>query len=279
MRSVPLTSSLTVRVLMPVLALLLALTGCAGGAYSNKEPALGDRIGTLGVAGSQVFLNGNRALGGEAIRVGDTITTGNASSGLIEFADGGLFQLDQNTDPIFLVKRLQSGFCILARILRGQVFVDKQQFCIDSPALDAINNSRINIRVTAQQTGITVLQGSVSVERPQAARILAGQQYVMNLREVARMRQLDPAELLETVRWRNNYTFAGWCCKEQQVYPSDREQCGTGRFSFDRALLEAQCKPRETPRIEFPFVLPKYPGHRSPAPTTPTVPPARNSSD
>lgn len=248
-----------------LLGLLLALTGCAGGIY-NKEPALGDRIGTLGVAGSQVFLNGNRAFGGEAIRVGDTVTTGNASSGLIEFADGGLFQLDQDTDPIFLVKRLQSGFCILSRILRGQVFVDKQQFCIDSPALDAINNSRINIRVTAQQTGITVLQGNVNVVRPQAARILAGQQYVMNLRGVARMRQLDPAELLETVRWRNNYTFAGWCCKAQQVTPSDREQCGTGRFSFDRALLETQCRPRDPPQFDFGFGLPM---HSRPRPTAP----------
>jgi len=265
MRSVPVTSPFTVL----LLGLLLALTGCAGGAYSNKEPALGDRIGTLGVAGTQVFLNGTRAFGGEAIRVGDTVTTGSASSGLIEFADGGLFQLDQDTDPIFLVKRLQSGFCILSRILRGQVFIDKQQFCIDSPALDAINNSRINIRVSAQQTGITVLQGNVSVVRPQAARVLAGQQYVMNLRGVARMRQLDPDELLETVRWRNNYTFAGWCCKAQQVTPSDREQCGSGSFSFDRAALETQCTPRSEPRFDFDFGRPLYP-HRRPPP-----PPAR----
>jgi hypothetical protein len=254
-----------------LLALLLALGGCAGGVYHSREPVAGERIGTLGVAGSNVFLNGQRALGGEAIRVGDTVTTGNASSGLIEFADGGVFQLDQDTDPVFLVKRLQSGFCILARILRGQVFVDKQQFCIDSPALDAINNSRINIRVTAQQTGITVLQGNVSTLRPQAARILAGQQYVMNLRGVARMRQLNDAELADTVRWRNNYTFAGWCCKQQQVYPSDREQCGGGSFSFDRAGLEAQCKPRETPRIDFDFGRPMYPRPRPP--TRPTQQP------
>jgi hypothetical protein len=252
-----------------MLALLVALGGCAGGSYSQREPAAGERIGTLGVAGSQVFLNGKRAVGGEPIRVGDTVTTGSASSGLIEFSDGGLFQLDQNTDPVFLVQRLQSGFCILARILRGQVFVDKQQFCIDSPALDAINNSRINIRVTAQQTGITVLQGNVSVERPQAARILAGQQYVMNLRGVARMRQLSDAELAETVRWRNNYTFAGWCCKQQQVYPSDREQCAGGSFSFDRAGLEAQCRPRSEPRFDFDFGRPLYPRQRQPAPQQP----------
>ena len=251
-----------------MLALLLALGGCAGDVYNSHEPGPGARIGTLGVAGSNVFLNGQRARGGEAIRVGDSVTTGSASSGLIEFTDGGLFQLDQDTDPVFLVKRLQSGFCILARILRGQVFVDKQQFCIDSPALDAINNSRINIRVTAQQTGITVLQGNVSTLRPQATRILAGQQYVMSLRGVGRMRQLSEAELAETLRWRNNYTFSGWCCRQQQVAPSDREQCGSGQFSFDRAGLEAQCRPRSEPRIDLDFGRPRYPRQRSPAPDT-----------
>ncbi|GAO35409.1 hypothetical protein SCT_0795 [Sulfuricella sp. T08] len=251
-----------------MLGLLFALGGDAGGANSQREPAMDERIGTLGVAGSQVFLNGTRALGGEAIHVGDTVTTGNASSGLIEFSDGGLFQLDQNTDPIFLVKRLQSGFCILAKILSGQVFVDKQPFCIDSPALDAINNSRINIRVTPQQTGITVLSGSVTVVRPESARILVSQQYIMTLQGEARTRQLSERELMEMLRWRKNYTFTGWCCKDQQVTHSDREQCGTAQFSFDRVLLEAKCRARDSPRFDLDFGLPMYPRHRPTEPPT-----------
>lgn len=260
MRSLQATSPFVVL----VLGLLIALAGCAGGAYGKREPVPGGRIGTLGVSGSNVFLNGNRARGGEPVRVGDSVTTGASSSGMIEFADGGIFQLDQDTDPIFVVKRLQAGFCILARIFQGQVFVDKQQFCIESPALDAINNSRINIRVTPQQTGITVLEGSVSVSRPQAMRILASHQLIMTRQGEARVRELSERELAEVVRWRKNYTFSGWCCKDSKVYPSDRGQCSAGGFSFDRALLEAQCKPRDEPRFNFDFGLPMGGRHRPP---------------
>jgi hypothetical protein len=76
---------------------------------------------------------------------------------------------------------------------------------------------------------------------------------------------LNPAELSDIVRWRNNYTFSGWCCKQQQqVYPSDREQCSAGGFSFDRAQLEAQCRPRDEPRFNFDFGLPMGGRHRPP---------------
>lgn len=260
MKSLPAPAPLT----LLMLALLLALAGCAGGLYGNREPAPGMRIGTLGVSGSNVFLNGKRARGGEPLRVGDTVSTGTSSSGMIDFANGGVFQLDQDTDPIFVVKRLQAGFCILARIFRGQVFVDKQQFCIETPALDAINNSRINIRVTPRQTGIIVLAGNVSVSRPQAMRIVASQQLIMTLQGEGRVRALGERELADSVRWRKNYTFSGWCCKDSKVYPSDREQCSAGGFSFDRALLEAQCRPRDEPRFNFDFGLPIGGRHRPP---------------
>lgn len=65
-------------------------TASAGGSPS-KMPETGDNIGVLGVSGPNVFLNGKQAQNGDLVKLGDTITTGKNSSGLIDFNDGGFF--------------------------------------------------------------------------------------------------------------------------------------------------------------------------------------------
>ncbi len=257
-----------------VLGLLLAAAGCA----VKHEPLPGERIGTLGVSGTNVFLNGRQARGGEPVKVDDTITTGAGSSGMIEFTDGGIFQLDENTDPIFVVKRLQAGFCILARIFSGQAYVDKQEFCIETPALDAINHSRINILITPQQTGLTVFEGSVDVSRPQAIRLLPSQRITMTpLGEDVRVRTLSRQELAESIGWRNSYAFSGYCCRDYQVSPSPQGQCSPQDFSFDRELLESRCRPPDQPRFRFNIF--GRPGYDRRSPAQPSAPSSVGTSD
>jgi FecR protein len=247
--------------LFAFLALSLCFADCAGQPY--REPGKGDRIGVLGVSGSNVSHNDRRAKGGETVRVGDTVTTGEDSSAIIDFDDGGFFQLDENTDPLFVVQRLQSGFCILIRMLKGQAFVDKQRFCIETPALDAASGSRINIRVTPKHTGIVVLQGNVSVSRPLEMRVKSGQQVSMDIGDKPQMRNLSERELARFVRWRDNYTFLGWCCTDNKVHSADHEQCPAGSFSFDKVPLEERCVPRFEPSSPIDFGLPVLRPHRS----------------
>ncbi|MEQ1602034.1 MAG: hypothetical protein HOP04_13925 [Methylophilaceae bacterium] len=224
---------------------------------ATKIPETGDTIGILGVSGSNVFLNGERAQNGALVKVGDTITTGQNSSGLVDFTSGGFFQLDENTDPIFLVKRLSEGVCIFIRIFKGQSFLDKQDFCIESPVLEAISHSQINIIVTTQQSGITVLKGNVAMVRPQPVRVKAGQRIIVHKQDGISLKSLSEPQLADIVRWRNNYTFQGWCCADNKLHSSDRNQCTTGNFSFNKAQLERSCAPRsESPNIRFNLPLP-----------------------
>jgi hypothetical protein len=258
---------ITLRHFLFVLAASLA-GACAPLPDTHQQPETGEVIGTLGVSGPNVFNNGKRAQNGDPVRLGDTITTGQNSSGIIEFHSGGFFQLDENTDPIFLLKRLQKGICVVARIFSGQAFVDKQEFCIETPALDAVNNSQINIRVQAQLTGLTVLKGNVSLTRPSAAHVRAGQQAIVTEKGEVRLRRLSDAQLRETVRWRDSYTFHGWCCVDGRLVAADRDQCPAS-FSFDQTRLEKRCAPRsETPRLHFDFGLP-IPRGSKPKPTPP----------
>ncbi len=220
-------------------------------------------IGMLGVAGSNVTLNTKPASSGTPVYVGDRVATGPASSAIIDFTDGGYFQLDQNTDPLFVIERLQAGICILAHLLVGQVFVEKREFCLETPDIQAINNSEINVQVTGNRTVLTVVRGKVLLLRPSGAPITTAQQLTASQqKQLATVRNVSSDELAELVRWRGGYRFQGWCCRDGKLSQSDRSDCATRGFSFNRQLLEKSCTDN-SPSLDFGEIFRRQrPSHR-----------------
>lgn len=204
----------------------VALAGC-------ELPPQRTQIGILGTSGTEVFVNQQRVATGTAIYENDDVSTGPNSSAIIDFVGGGFFQLDQNTDPVFSWQLVEGVRCIVARILSGQVYVDKAEFCLSTPAADVVSGSQINVRVTAQQSTVTLLQGRVTGTRPRTPPLVPGQEMVADAGQpTARIRQLNQAALTERIAWSGRYRFQGWCQDQNQVKPSFRDQCDPRNFSF-----------------------------------------------
>ena len=131
------------------------------------------------------------------------------------------------------------------RILVGEAFLDKQNFCFESPLLEAVSHSRINIHVIPQETEVTVVKGNVGVVRPAQSRsVKAGQKFGVTKDGKVMFDDLSESQITETVSWRNNFTFQGWCCTDNKLHLSDRDQCTAGNFSFNKTLLGRSCAPK-----------------------------------
>jgi len=243
---------------------LAAVAGCA------VPPQQREQIGVLGTSGSEVFVNHQRVASGTTIYSNDNVSTGPNSSAIIDFSVGGGFlQLDENTDPVFSWDLVEGVRCIFARILSGQVYVDKAEFCLATPAADVVSGSRINVQVTAQQSVITLLQGSLRGTRPRTPTLAPGQEMIADIRETnARIRSLNRTVSSERVAWLARYRFQGWCQTENQVRPSFRDECNASNFSFAPSQPAAPTTPDVFPqRDRGPVLLP--PRRSSPPPPPP----------
>jgi len=242
----------------------VALAGC-------ELPPQRTQIGILGTSGTEVFVNQQRVANGTAVYENDDVSTGPNSSAIIDFAEGGgFFQLDQNTDPVFSWQLVEGVRCIFARILSGQVYVDKAEFCLSTPAADVVSGSQINVRVTAQQSTVTLLQGRVTGTRPRTPPLVPGQEMVADAGQPnARIRTLTPAALTERVVWAGRYRFQGWCQDQNQSKPSFRDQCDPRNFSFAPPQPAAPSNFELFPQGDIMF--PRAP-RRSPPPRPPRPP-------
>jgi hypothetical protein len=94
----------------------------------------------------------------------------------------------------------------------GQVFIDKDLQCFDTPNAAGALGSRVNIKVTrgsAPESVITVMSGKVSMKQPRAYPVHASQQTVLpGGGRAPRIRTLSQSELQQTVKWRDKYNFA-----------------------------------------------------------------------
>ena len=181
--------------------ILLWIAGCMVQLEPPRPPgAL--RIGTLRVDGTGVFLNQTRARDGMQVYDGDTLTTEANSSATVEFLQGGLVQLDEQTDPIF--KLLRESLCILVNIVKGQVFVNSGNMCIEiqTQNLAGALNSSINMHVTSEQSVLTVLQGAIRVTEPRELSVRALEQVVISQSEVKGPYVLSREGLDKVVAWR-----------------------------------------------------------------------------
>lgn len=182
-----------------IVAALAVLAGCATPGRPQREV-----LGSLEVDGIYAFINGTRAYHGARVYDGDVVTTGSATSVRVRFRDGGFVQLDENTDPEFRLFR--EGGCILVKIATGQAFVDAKRICIEDPNLVAVLNSKVNWRIREARSVVTVIEGSVSVERP--VRVTLGQydQYLVRQQTPeGPPRRLTREEAEATARWTERF--------------------------------------------------------------------------
>lgn len=186
-----------------ITAALAALAGCATPSGPQRE-----LLGSLEVDGSNAFINGSPAHSGASVRDGDVVTTGGATRVRVRFRDGrGFVYLDQNTDPVF--RLIREGSCILVKIATGQAFVDAKRVCIEDPNLVVVLNSKVNWRIEAERSVVTVIEGSVSVERPVPLALKQHDQYrVRRQKPEGPPRRLTREEAEATTRWTERFSPA-----------------------------------------------------------------------
>lgn len=186
------------------LAILLVLTLATGGCMSFPGP--NNSIGTLRVTGGYIWLNNVAAHDDMTVHVGDTLTTGPGSSAILDFRDGGILQLDENTDPLF--SWIEQTKCILIRIVRGQTYIRRGKACVESPNISLVLNSAANIQVEKDLSTVTVLEGHGTLEKPGPVQIATSQQATVAGKKVrGSVRTLSSAELATIVSWRQKYHF------------------------------------------------------------------------
>ena len=182
-----------------IAAALAALAGCATPSGPQR-----DILGSLEVDGGDALINGSRAYHGARVYDGDVVTTGSATSVRVRFRDGGFVQLDENTDPVFRLFR--EGGCILVKIATGQAFVDAKRICIEDPNLVVVLNSKVNWRVDGPRSAVTVIEGSVSVQRPVSIALEQHDQYlVREQKPEGPPRRLTREEAEATARWTERF--------------------------------------------------------------------------
>jgi hypothetical protein len=218
-----------------VAAALATLAGCATPSGPQREI-----LGSLEVDGGNAFINGSRAYPGASVRDGDVVTTGSATSVRVRFRDDGFVQLDENTDPLFRLFR--EGGCILVKIATGQAFVDARRICIEDPNLVVVLNSKVNWRIEGAQSVVTVIEGSVSVERPVRIALKQYDQYLARpQKSEGPPRRLTREQAEATTLWTKRFS------------PASRRPPGeVGRDRFDRPEFAPPPRPERPQRPELP---------------------------
>jgi ferric-dicitrate binding protein FerR (iron transport regulator) len=249
------------RIRRPALLALLCLAGCTTGQGSQREV-----VGVLGVSGSAVYVNRAPAQSGRMIYSGDEVSTGPASSAIVDFGGGHFLQLDENTDPLFSWRTVDQIRCIFIQMFSGQAYADSSPLCLATPAVDVVSGSRINVRAQPQTAIITLLEGHMTPRRPPGRALAAGEELVVEPGGRLELRRLAPEALAARVAWRQRYRFSGWCSDGLfGARPADRDACSPGNFTFTQPdsdspppyILNPIRPPRPQPE---PRPRPNYPG-------------------
>lgn len=190
-----------------LLIVLMIVPGCS----SSKPPNF---VGTLRAAGKNVTVNGRPVEKEADVYNGDDVATGPASSALLEFDDGGMVQLDENTDPSWLRSGDALGRCSLVMSLKyGQFYAETPaaQKCgwrVELHALEPLGATKFNLDAGSAPTSrLSVLDGRVDVAGPKRVSVGASEQAEVSGARVVETRPLSPAEVTAVVAWRANYTF------------------------------------------------------------------------
>jgi hypothetical protein len=199
-------------------------------------------IGNLHVDGANAFLNQKRAYHGMKIYSGDNVTVGAATRVRVMFPDGGFIELDENTDPDFR-KWFEAGKCIVKIFFKsGRTYGETGHECeiiVNTTHLDAFSKTKFNMEIRPQQTILTVIEGRMTLERPERRPIEQSYQVVVSDQGVQSVRLLSSEELRSVTGWR-----MGWCCSQGQVFESSPEDCKRRRgfFSYNENDVRERCR-------------------------------------
>lgn len=181
-------------------------------------PGRDDAIGVLATAGSQVFVNGGLAAPGTVIRNRDTVTTGAASSALVNFTTGGVLQLDADTDPT--LSQFWSGLQCVIEIVAGSgdLYADTDPCdCVfRSPETAATCGSKFAASVQGGRTTIVLIAGRMSIRRPVVTELQPLEQIVLSRTGIVDRRQLSKAEVNPAIAWRSQYKYDSGRTKQDQ---------------------------------------------------------------
>ncbi len=174
------------------------------------HPGRGRFIGKLETSGPNVFVDSRRAKYGESIYEGTTVTTGKQSSAKIRYPDGGFSQLDENTDPWFGIRvdEATGQECVYIRVEIGQVFIDKNLHCFETPDVAAVLNSQANVMVARGRTQLVVFRGAARVQHPPGIMAGPGEEVLFSRGVlVGGPRLMRPEEIRAVSLWRHRYDF------------------------------------------------------------------------
>jgi hypothetical protein len=163
-------------------------------------------IGTLEIDGPNGYLNEQNVAGTHHLMINDHVATGPGTSAKIIFLHGaGQVQLDENTDPWFI---LGAGGCIIVKMLHGQLYADAKRVCIQGDDLSLAMGSKINLRSNGKSHELTVIEGRVEVSRPVSQVLVSGQQlrYVPGSPPI--FNSLTAEQIRNTTVWRTRYFVA-----------------------------------------------------------------------
>lgn len=184
----------------------LAVVACVP---PGPGPGPDGQIGVLATSGSQVFVNGRLAAAGTAIRNGDTVSTGAASSALVNFRTGGSLQLDENTDPS-LRQFVFAARCVIEIVAgSGDLYADTDPCdCVfRSPETEATCGSKFAASVAGGRTTIILLGGRMSIRQPVATDLRPLEMIVLTRAGIVDRRTLSKAEASDAVAWRSQYKY------------------------------------------------------------------------
>lgn len=202
-------------------ALLLGLAGLlaacqplppAGGppAPAAASPEI---IGELRTWGPNVTVNGTPAADGRRLRRNDFVATGPNSRARVQFTPGGFVQLEENTDPNFLLDLLDSGRCLIKFLLRNGSAAGDTDPCshevTDASGNDILAGSQYILTATPEASVLTLLDGSARVRGARTVTVQAGQQVVMTRDFISEPRRLSSRELRRLRDWLKSFDFTG----------------------------------------------------------------------
>jgi hypothetical protein len=151
-----------------VLTLALLLAGCQiepgrpGRPSPTPTPTGPVRLGTVTETAGSVTVNNRPIQGSVALNDGDKVTTGPTGRAHVELTGRGTVELEPGTDPWFI----REGACVVVRILFGGALVSGTGLCVeDEPGTRVALNSAIHVEVTKGRTRITVVEGTVQLQR------------------------------------------------------------------------------------------------------------------
>ncbi len=232
---------------------LVVLTACGG--LHPGYPG-GDLVGHLGVSGAAITRQSATATAepvrnGAAVREGDRVATGTASSAILEYYNGGgRLQLDANSAARLRKERAAPGVCSLVELLQGQAWVRADAGCgVELRALDHVVriNGRANVALSEDRFEITLISGRAELLQPHRLPLAAGQRYSDGDGAQAQVQTLAYSDAKARLAWLEPYPFQGWCCYGRNVMPAASTQCLPPDFSFDEATLTMQCKHKDGP--------------------------------